>query len=220
MGLLLSIVILLMLGMVIFQAWQLWFIKREVARLEQRIAESLDDQDLMDFQERLQGLLSETKDAGLSLVQSLERRQEGLNKVLAKAEEAEKRLGVRTQLLELAARELAKGPVAKAPEAKLRIAPKKAAPRKPAPSAIPAAETPKAPEAPKAVEAPEAQNSAAEEARRYTSRPAAANGPSNRYQRVYELSDQGLTREQIARESGILPGEVDLILNLRPGKRR
>jgi DNA-binding NarL/FixJ family response regulator len=71
------------------------------------------------------------------------------------------------------------------------------------------------------VEAPtEAQSTAAEEARRYTSRPSAANPATNRYQRVYELSDQGLSREQIARESGILPGEVDLILNLRPGKRR
>ena len=33
------------------------------------------------------------------------------------------------------------------------------------------------------------------------------------------LSDLGLNREQIAREASLLPGEVELILNLRPGKK-
>jgi hypothetical protein len=231
MGLFVSILVLLMLGLVFFQIWQLWFTRRELARLEQRLAESLDDQDLMEFQDRLKGLLAETRDAGLSLVQTIERRQAALEKVIVRAEDAEKRLSVRTQLLELAAKELVKAPPAASakdasPKAKARTG--KRPPATAAPVLIPSAPVPVEETSPAeaagavAGRAAKAIESAAqEEARRnYLSRPGAptANAPS-RHQRVYELSDQGLSREQIAREAGILPGEVELILNLRPGKR-
>lgn len=226
MALLISILVLLMLGLALFQGWQLWYMRRELARLEQRLAESLDDQDLLEFQERLKGLLTETQEASLSLVQTIERRQEAVEKVLARATEAEKRLSIRAQLLELAAKDRAQRdqaePVVAAPSAKNLLA-KKAAPKAkkdapPAPQGRISSEA-------SAAEAQAKESAAQEEARRsYLSRPAAPATPAapaaNRYQRVYELSDQGLSREQIARESGILPGEVELILNLRPGKRR
>jgi hypothetical protein len=218
MALLISIVLLAMVGLIIFQAWQFWFLRRELARLEQRVAESLDDQDLLEFQDRLKGLLTETKDAGLSLVETIERRREALDKVLSKAVEAEKALSVRVQLLELVAKDISKLPTSPPKPALPKARP--SAPRK-----SPVKTDPEPLEAPpNGGEASEAQvrEEAAEEARRsYLSRPTAPTvaGPS-RYQRVYELADQGLTREQIAREAGLLPGEVELILNLRPGKRR
>ena len=62
-----------------------------------------------------------------------------------------------------------------------------------------------------AEEAREAREAAAR--RSYLVRP--ASGAPARYQKIYDLADQGLNREQIAKNAGILPGEVDLILNLR-----
>jgi hypothetical protein len=38
---------------------------------------------------------------------------------------------------------------------------------------------------------------------------------ASRYQAIYDLADEGLNHEQIAKRAGILPGEVNLILNLR-----
>jgi hypothetical protein len=219
MALLVSILILLMLGLGLFQAWQLWFTRRELARLEQRVAESLDDQDLLEFQDRLRDLLAETKDAGMGLVQSIEIRQAALEGVIDQAADVEKKLSMRTQLLELAARELSK-PVA------LPAKPKAPA-KKPLRGVDEGRDEPTAPlnlekQAPSdAADAGEAAREETEEARRsYLSRPAPASASPNRYRRVYELADQGLTQEQIAREAGLLPGEIELILNLRPGKKR
>ena len=212
MALLVGILIMLILGLGLFQAWQLWYTRREIARLEQRLAESLDDQDLLEFQDRLKGLLVETKDAGLSLVQSIERRQEAVEKVIAKAVDAEKRLSVRAQLLELAAKELSKPPVNRA---KPLVAKAKAIPAK---KTIVAAEI-KTP----SIDLTPAKSEIDNNSRSYLSRPVSPAAPDagpTRYQRVYELADQGLSREQIAKEAGMLPGEVELILNLRPGKRR
>jgi hypothetical protein len=216
MGLLISILILLMLGLAIFQAWQLWYMRRELARLEQRLAESLDDQDLLEFQDRLKGLLVETKDAGLGLIQTLEHRQAAVEKMVAQAVEAEKRLSVRAQLMELAAKELSKAPLAPASPAKAKPQAKKSATLPKAPLSLPGPVNPAPSEDAK-------ESAAQEEARRsYLSRPgtgSVASSGGGRNQRVYELSDQGLNREQIAKEAGLLPGEVELILNLRPGKR-
>jgi hypothetical protein len=218
MALLVSILILLMLGLGLFQAWQLWFTRRELARLEQRVAESLDDQDLLEFQDRLRDLLAETKDAGMSLVQSIEIRQAALEGVIDQAADVEKKLSMRTQLLELAARELSK------PSA-LAAKPKPAG-KKPSREAESSQEEPgplanAEKQGPEPAAAAAAAREEAEEARRsYLSRPAPPAASPNRYKRVYELADQGLTREQIAREAGLLPGEIELILNLRPGKKR
>jgi hypothetical protein len=88
-----------------------------------------------------------------------------------------------------------------APRKSSKIARPQSAP-KPLPQPEPAPATP--------LPAPEVE----EKDRSYLVRPAA---PS-RNQRVYELADQGLDRDQIAKEAGMLAGEVELILNLRPKK--
>jgi hypothetical protein len=65
------------------------------------------------------------------------------------------------------------------------------------------------------VEEREAEARELAEARRtYLVRHQAGPAPS-RYQKIYDLADQGLNREQIAKQADLLPGEVDLILNLR-----
>ncbi len=87
-----TFVILLLLGLGLSQAWLLWYLKRQVARLDQRVDESLDAEDLVEFQEQLQGLLEQVKDAGLDLAQALEIRHAAVGKALEKAREAEQKL--------------------------------------------------------------------------------------------------------------------------------
>lgn len=208
MALSLIILSLLMLGLLFFQAWMLWYAKREVARLERRLDESLDDQDLLDFQDRLQSLMQQARSAGAEMVQTVERRQDALEKTLVLVREAEKKLQARAQLMDKAADAMA------ARVEKLNAEPAKTKRREAQPV------KPKRP-APPPAEAQEAKD------RSYLVRPAPvptavpaeappAPAPVNRHQKVYDLADQGLNRDQIAKESGILPGEVELILNLRP----
>jgi hypothetical protein len=233
----LTIIAFLIIGLGLFQGWMLWFIKREHARLDHRIDESLDAEDLVEFQERLQALLGQARDAGAELVQTLDKRGALVDKTVEKAREAEQKLFGRLQAMERlvdsvarhleAAESRAAAPGGKSAKAKAsKPAPKPA--RKPM-AAPPEPELDDEPEAPLVVElrpAPEptAQASVAEESRRsYVLRPAlgpvvAAAAPS-RHQKIYDLADQGLSREQIAREAGVLAGEVDLILNLRRQRR-
>jgi hypothetical protein len=42
---------------------------------------------------------------------------------------------------------------------------------------------------------------------------------SERYQAVYELADMDLPVDEIARKTRVLPGEVELILSLKPSRR-
>ena len=160
--------------------------------------------------------------AGFELVAVVGRRQEALEKSLTLAREAEKKIAARAQVLEKVAESIASR------AEKLKDTPVKGAkkslraPRGPvagpkASLAGPQAETP-LPGAP----APEpAEDAAAPNRERgYFLRPSlAAPAPGSRLQKVYEAADRGLNREQIARETGMLPGEVELILNLRPRKK-
>jgi hypothetical protein len=201
----LIILALFLVALAFSQAWTVWLLRREVTRLEQRLDESLDDQDLLDFQERLQELLKQARGAGAEMVDSIAKRQEALEKTLVLVKEAEQRLMVRTQVLEKSADAVAlrteKLQAAPAPKAPKAPRPKAPAPK---PQAVPVPAPATAP----ALE-PESALVAAE-----TPKPA----PASKHQRVYELSDQGLNRDQIAKAAGILAGEVELILNLRPKK--
>jgi hypothetical protein len=220
-----TFVILLLLGLVLSQAWLLWYLRRQVARLDQRVDESLDAEDLVEFQEQLQGLLEQVKDAGLELAQSLEIRHAAVGKTVEKAKDAENKLASRllamdklaermTQRLkhaeeaaETAAKKAAQKPVSKdktRPEPRTPAPPKASVPAPPPPA-------PPLPPIPQIDAAAESAAEAAARGRSYLSRPAV----QPRHQRVYELADQGWSREQIAKEAGLLPGEVDLILNLR-----
>jgi hypothetical protein len=211
-GLITVSLLLLLLGLV--QAWTVWYLRREVARLEQRLDESLDDQDLLDFQSRLQTLMEQAKDTGIDLVQTVQRRQEALEKSLTLVRDAEKRLAARAQIMDKAVESAAAKAQALSDKAK-RGAKKAVAPQQ---------KTPPAPSKP-AVSGPPVEGTPSEEKSRERSyllrpqAPIAVPAPGSRNQKVYEAADRGLDREQIARETGMLPGEIDLILNLRPKKR-
>lgn len=212
------LVILLLLSLALSQAWLLWFLRREVARLDHRVDESLDAEDLVEFQEQLQGLLEQVKDAGLELAQSLELRHSAVEKAVEECKDAELKLAGRLLAMDKLADKMSQR--LKQAEAASGAAPARA-PQRPAakerarpeerPFPAPSDGPPALPEAPKAETPPEPAADAAARGRSYLSRPAV----QPRHQRVYELADQGWSREQIAKEAGLLPGEVDLILNLR-----
>jgi hypothetical protein len=227
-----SLVVLLLLGLALSQAWLLWYLRRQVARLDQRVDESLDAEDLVEFRGQLQELLNQVRESGLELAQSLEVRHAAVGKAVEKARDAEQKLAVRLQAMEKVADGLAQK-LRHAEQAAANALPKKAggktkeearsqSPSIGAPPARTEAKRPpaKAPDAPvpptpAPVQEPAPQFETAAEgagrARSYLSRPAV----QPRHQRVYDLADQGFSREQIAKEAGLLPGEVDLILNLR-----
>jgi hypothetical protein len=225
-----SLVVVLLLGLALSQAWLLWFLRREVARLDHRVDESLDAEDLIEFQEQLQGLLEQVKESGLELAQSLEIRHSAVGKAVEKARDAEQKLAVRLQAMEKVAERLTQRlKQAEQSAAALQAVPKKAGskpkepdqggredkaggPAKPVAKTPPTlAQPPVPPQEPEPAPQLETAAEAAGRARSYLSRPAV----QPRHQRVYELADQGWSREQIAKEAGLLPGEVDLILNLR-----
>jgi hypothetical protein len=214
-GLILLFLLLLALGLV--QAWTIWFLRRQIARLDQRLEESLDDQDLLDFQERLQTLLDQAKATVGDMLRSVQERQTALEKSLALVREAEKQLLARTQVLSKAAdaaAERAEKLLAQEGGRKFSRPPQKAPTKRSRPPQEAARAAPTPPEQ----EKPEADGSKAAEDERA---PAASPSPtgSSRHQRIYDLADRGLNREQIAKETGLLPGEVELILNLRPRRR-
>ena len=233
----LIIVGMLVLALGLAQAWNVWYFKREIQRLEFRLNESLDDEDLIEFQERLQGLLVQSRETVAGLAENVDKRRNSLEASLEKAIEVEKRLALRT--LERVAqepkpapvvrRDAAKapyksaGPAAKmktdrngkdAPTAIARGRNSQAPSPPPEPSAPPLPKAPANPDAAEAGTGREARNQSAAEKRSYLVRPAVAQAAS-RYQAIYDLADEGLNHEQIAKRAGILPGEVNLILNLR-----
>jgi hypothetical protein len=230
----LTMIAFLIVVLGLFQAWMLWFVKREHGRLDHRIDESLDAEDLVEFQERLQALLAQARDAGAELVQTLDKRGALVDKTVEKAREAEQKLFGRLQamerLVDSVARRLesaesrAQAPASRGIGKTKSSKPAARSAPKPEPaSAQPAAEPPQVAELRPAPE-PAAHEVEGDDARRsYVLRPAL--GPAvpaaapSRHQKIYDLADQGLSGEQIAREAGVLAGEVDLILNLRRQRR-
>jgi len=252
---------LLVAALGLVQAWMVWYLRREVRRLEARMEESLDDEDLGEFQERLQGLITQARETTVELVDLVDKRREALEASLEKIKETEKSLALRA--LERSGKEPVRagdtplpapapgtGPRNRAARASGRARPE-AEPHREPPST--AAGTGKArasdrPEQPQ--ESPPAEAEGSDEARsreagestaerdRDEARSAAARGAElareaedeadarrsylvrppalpQRYQKIYDMADQGLNRAQIAKSAGMLPGEVDLILNLR-----
>jgi hypothetical protein len=153
--------------------------------------------------------------------------------------EAEAKLNARAHLLERAAEAAAqraekldaeggaaspaKPKSAKAPQkgpAKAKAGPPPAKPPVPLSRELrPAPEATSIEVEPQAAPAAESDAEREERSRSYLVRSSAPAAPVSRHQKIYDLSDQGLTREQIAKEAGVLAGEVDLILNLRPKRR-
>ncbi|HTA16809.1 MAG TPA: hypothetical protein VK786_03600 [bacterium] len=212
------IVAVLVLGLGLVQVWTIWFLKREVQRLEFRLNESLDDEDLVEFQDRLKALLKQAKETADRLVSSADQRRETLEKSLEKAKQAEKSLALRI-VAQTASAASNKVKAEAKPPAK---APPRSAPEPPPAKAALKSGTkagPATPGSPKTLpfDGRDGEGTASkgrdDKARRsYLVRPQA---PEARYQKIYDLADQGLSLEQIAKHSGLLSGEVDLILNLR-----
>jgi hypothetical protein len=222
---------LLILALGLSQAWTVWYLRRQVARLDQRQDESLDDQDLLDFQERLQALLSQSKEAGADMVRTIQERQSALEKTLLLVMEAEKKLMARAQVMEKTANAVAeraealKQPAARPRRAAVKSSAKAARPAKVTPvSQLRPAETAEKDASPEEPDTAAELADSEERNRSYLVRPASANAGAaspapSRHQKIYDLSDQGLNRDQIAKEAGMLPGEIELILNLRPRRR-
>jgi hypothetical protein len=262
MGLALVVLALFGLALMIVQGWTIWYLRREIQRLDGRVNESLDDEDLIEFQERLKGLLSQAKETAVELAETVEKRRESLEAALAKAKEAEKIQALRA--LERAVVHDAAAPPKEPVQARVNgaISTGEEAPRKERredkvretkagktrDAVFPPLETPKAggdespppaktaesaakalrtlknrsrenrPSKSKAAKTATAVGGLSEEAderTRVSSLRGEKGSQTTLKQRVYELADQGLAREQIAKQSGLLIGEVDLILNLR-----
>jgi hypothetical protein len=183
-----------------------WITMRDrLKKLDERLAESLDDQDLLDFQERVSGLLGEVREAGQSMASQIEQRRAALDREIARARETEKHL---VHKIESFGREQEK---AKAKFETWTLALGKKISR-----SRPVARTSK----PLKLSLPTPKTTEISPILKRESRPAQAQVPqlpaSTRYQKVYEMADQGFSRQEICKACGYLAGEVELILNLRP----
>jgi len=175
---------------------------------DEKLSESLDDLDLVEFQESVAQLLDALHKAGSELVKQAEERSRSMQALSEKGKDLEKRLAQRLAQFE---KQLAK---ADSMYSKLeaRIP---ARPPQPAPAAQAAPKTAKASTKtlpkPRPVESFEPP--AAEEAAPVMAAASQAK-PAGKYAHVQEMAEQGLSVEQIARQAHLLPGEVELILRL------
>jgi hypothetical protein len=195
-----------------------WRAKDRMAAIEAKAEEGLDDQDLMEFQERMASLLAQVREAGRELNAQIDARRASLESQSVRARDAEKRLAEKIkgfEKLEEQARkrldELMAGKAKPAPAKKKKASRAKA----PKPAAAAPAEAP-AEEAVLPVEAPVVSYLKREF--RQPEPQAPVSPTAARYLKVYALADEGKSREEIAKACGYLPGEVELILNLRPRK--
>jgi hypothetical protein len=204
------------LGLALALLWLWWRLKDRMAAMEAKAGEALEGQDLMEFQERITALLGQVREAGREVVAMIDERRAGLDREGARAREAEKRLAEKIKgferVEEKARRRLAEWASGQAKTA-ARHAPEKKPGKgrgEPLNRLIPAPE-PSAGEPSKVTylkrdfRAPEAQ--------------APLLPRATRYLKVYEMADAGKSREEISKACGYLPGEVELILNLRPRPR-
>ena len=225
-------VLLLVVALGLVQAWTIWFLKREVQRLEFRLGEALDDEDLLEFQERLRALLTQAKETARGLVDTVDKRKQAFDQILERAKDAEKSLALR--LLAKSAADSVK-PLPK-PQVKLEMKPASrrepkvdSKPKSAKPATANASKPPlkAAPVSGKAAiksdavakdpvkPAPKEEISPLADAGRRFDPIRASLPAAGRYQKIYDLSDRGLAVEQVAKQSGMLAGEVELILNLR-----
>jgi hypothetical protein len=212
------------LGIALAMLWLWWRVKDRMAALESRAAESLDDQDLMEFQERVVGLLASVKEAGKDVVAVIDERRAGLDREGARAREAEKRLAEKIHAFERVEEK-----ARKRLDEWARSQSRKAAPKPKRGGGAKASKPGKAEPETLELSASGSISDVAEETGMtplkvtYLKRdfrppePSAPVVPSaTRYMKVYEMADAGSSREEIAKVCGYLPGEIELILNLRP----
>lgn len=206
------------LGLLLGLLWLWWRVKDRLQDIESRAAESLDGQDLIDFQERITGLLSQVKEAGSDLVALIDERRAGLDREATRARDAEKRLAEKIKSFERVEEKARKrlDDWVSAQAKKASIKPGKTT-KKTLPAAPPAAAGVSEPENVDAGSRPLKVTYLKRDFRPPEAQAPAS--PAGRYLKVYEMADEGRNREEIARACGYLPGEVELILNLRPRPR-
>jgi hypothetical protein len=171
----------------------------------------------MEFQERIAGLLGQVREAGKDVVALIDERRAGLDREGARARDAEKRLGEKIKSFERVEEKARKRLNEWAAGQSKKIATKKVASKKPPKAGIETASEP-------ALEMLEINDRPLKVS--YLKRdfrppePQAPVAPTaTRYLKVYAMADEGHSREEIAKACGYLPGEVELILNLRPRSR-
>lgn len=208
-------ILVLLLGLALL--WTVTHFRERLGRLESKADEALDGEDLMEFHDRLSALLSELRLAGDEAVAKLDSKRATLEKELLRARDTEKKVLAMIKAIEAAGLKAATR-VSQSLQEGAQAKKSSKGKSKPQPHAV------VPPEPAQAV--PQASSAASEETRIYARhefkapQPEAPVSPSaNRYLRVYEMADQGAKREEIAKVCGYLPGEVDLILNLRPKNR-
>ena len=220
MALLVSLLVLVQLAMALALVWDHGRWKRRLEEMQRRLDDSLDDQDLLEFESKIRALLQEVKGSGGGMIQAITRREEALLKALEKVKEAERRLHSRSQEMEKAADQVSRR--LEAARSGRALPPSRARSGK-RPSAKVAQEDVVPPA--EVVGLPTGVEKPLESKADYMPRPFPAlapgvpNGPS-RHQKLYDLADQGVSRDEICRTTGMLQGEVELILNLRPAARR
>ncbi len=210
-------ILVLLLGLALL--WTVTHFRDRLGRLEAKAEESLDGEDLMEFHDRLSGLLSEVRLAGDDAVAKVDSKRASLEKELLRARDTEKKVIAMVKTIEGAGLKAASRVSQSLQEAQNPKKGSKARPKATASNFTAPAEAAMPPLA-------GILAAASEETRVYARhdfkapQPEAPVSPSaNRYLKVYEMADRGARREEIAKACGYLPGEVDLILNLRPKNR-
>jgi len=205
----------LILALAMLLLW--WRTKDKMAAMELRASEALDSQDLMDFQERIASLLGQVREAGKDVVAIIDERRAGLDREGARARDAEKRLAEKIKSFERVEEKARKGLKEWAAGQSKRANAKKQSSKKNKREFV---------EEKSELERPALDDSERPHKVTYLKRdfrPAEIVTPvtdtATRYLKVYAMADEGLSREEIAKASGYLPGEVELILNLRPRSR-
>ncbi len=235
-----AILFLLVLAQAIFLVWSLRHTQSSLKAQEKRLSESLDDLDLVQFQESVADLLKELNRSGSSLLKQMEDSQKSLEKAVEKAREAEKKWSGQASSLEKRLTKAASLP----PRARRKAEPARPAPQPPSgepregeedPGRVFDFELAPSPVAPPVLEelppssaslsslvkgqavgpAPRPSRPRAMEPAGDEGAPSPEEARSARYRRVHELAAQGLDAAEIARSTSMLKGEVELVLRLK-----
>ena len=223
----LGILFLFNLILGIAMGWIWVSLRQRQKELEQKLLESIDDQDLSAFQDSVQELIRDLRLASDDGVQRIENSSEGLDTLMKRAETLDRRLAKRIENLEKGQEKLEKALSSTIEKSLKKTSLKGKGKKTPDYSSIDAtlilqalgqtpsfmqkegvqrAEIPEALLPKKRVQVPEQPEGNPREAAEIRPR-----------DKVVDLSKKGLNKQEIAAATGLLPGEIELILNLRAG---
>ena len=235
----LTLLFIIQIAFGLLLAWAWSNLRKKQAEFDLRLSESLDDQDLAAFNESVSELVAELNQASEDNVQRTEEHLQALEKLLKKADAGEKRLARRVASAEASQEKLDKRIQAAIGKAvKSLPAAKKSAKTKTSRKEMPSVESLDSVAAavmqvlsgPAQQEQATAEIEASLEMDKAPARPVAQSIPETAPRaaaesgvprdQVWKMADEGQDSYQIAEATGLLPGEIELILNLKPGRRR